>query len=346
MGTMMTKFHTCCMVLMLFGFSQAFAQTIAWSGTIERIEVNTGGLFNASIVGDQITGEFVYGNSADDGVVIPELITSTFYNFSGSPFKATLANQRTGISTSQSLLVQMNIFNNDPVGDADAQRINIFSGSANTQSGEPIDAWIMESNTGATTPEWFIALIDLLPGVDLYSNTDFQVNPPELNTIDLAAFEIEQDNEIGQTIFLASGTINSITINPNSQSPEANSQYSGTWFDPSHNGEGFVVEILKNEQAVIYWYTYDQNGNQAWIFGVGSISNKIITVDEAIITSGGIFGPSFDPNTVERNIWGNLSIEFTSCTTAIARYQSTTEQGFGSGQQQLSRLTSLAGLAC
>ena len=57
----------------------------------------------------------------------------------------------------------------------------------------------------------------------------------------------------------------------------------GSWFDPSHNGEGFLIEKLNSELALVYWFTYDSNGNQAWIVGVGNITDQIFSVPNAEI---------------------------------------------------------------
>ena len=135
------------------------------------------------------------------------------------------------------------------------------------------------------------------------------------------------------------------TPDPTASSPVSISgKFSGTWYDPSHDGEGFVLEIIENNTAVVYWYTYDQTGNQIWVTGVGSYAGNTITVNEAIFTTGGIFGPNFDPNSVDRKQWGSLSLQFTSCTSGTVHYDSTA--GFGSGDLQLIRLTAIEGLPC
>ncbi|MCP4044914.1 MAG: hypothetical protein GY732_02855, partial [Gammaproteobacteria bacterium] len=46
---------------------------------------------------------------------------------------------------------------------------------------------------------------------------------------------------------------------------------SGSWYDPAHNGEGFLLEVLEDEQAIVYWFTYDENGNQRWFIGLGEV---------------------------------------------------------------------------
>lgn len=34
------------------------------------------------------------------------------------------------------------------------------------------------------------------------------------------------------------------------------------WYNPDRSGEGLVLEILSADSAVVYWFTYDEAGNQ------------------------------------------------------------------------------------
>ncbi|MEM7707843.1 MAG: M14 family zinc carboxypeptidase [Pseudomonadota bacterium] len=118
---------------------------------------------------------------------------------------------------------------------------------------------------------------------------------------------------------------------------------SGSWFNAQRSGEGFVVEALSDTRALVYWFTYDQNGNQAWIFSDGVLDGSTLTVNEALISSGGRFGENFDPAEVVFDPWGSLTFDF-GCTSASVSYDSELE-GFGSGSITLERLTVLDGLA-
>ncbi|MCH9698783.1 MAG: hypothetical protein K0U68_11830, partial [Gammaproteobacteria bacterium] len=126
--------------------------------------------------------------------------------------------------------------------------------------------------------------------------------------------------------------------------PSEAAKKSGTFFDPTHDGEGAVIQILENNSAVVYWYTYDQSGNQVWILGTGTFDGTTITVDNAITATGGILA-NFNPNDVVRETWGNFTITYSSCTEATLQYNSSVS-GFGSGQQNLERLTTPKGLEC
>ncbi len=120
--------------------------------------------------------------------------------------------------------------------------------------------------------------------------------------------------------------------------------YSGAWFDPSHNGEGFVVEVLWGGDVVVYWFSYGPDGARRWFFGVGEIASGKLVFDELLTTRGGVFGGDFDPEAVDKLPWGTLELDV-SCAGGTATYAST-EDGFGSGVLNVSKLTDLIGFGC
>jgi hypothetical protein len=120
--------------------------------------------------------------------------------------------------------------------------------------------------------------------------------------------------------------------------------YSGAWYDPGHDGEGWLIEILDESNALIVWFSYDANGNQAWFINVGTIEGETITVDFTI-SEGTDFGPTFNPTQVSRPPWGTATFSFSDCESGSMSYDSTVA-GYGSGSLGLTRLTSLNGQNC
>jgi len=121
---------------------------------------------------------------------------------------------------------------------------------------------------------------------------------------------------------------------------------SGSWYNTARSGEGFIVEMLANNGVLVTWFTYlpDQT-EQAWFIGVGTVTNNRISIDSMTYTSGGVFGPTYDNNAIQNIPWGELSIEFSSCGAAVVNYNSSL-LSYGSGEHDLSRLTSLSGMEC
>jgi hypothetical protein len=124
--------------------------------------------------------------------------------------------------------------------------------------------------------------------------------------------------------------------------PQVDGTFSGAWYDPTHRGEGFVLEVLENQQAVVYWFTYDANGRQRWMIGVGEVDGERVVFDEMLDTRGGRFGAGFNPDEVVLETVGSLSITFQNCTEALANY-SIDKVG---GSQQLTRLSHAYGHRC
>lgn len=90
---------------------------------------------------------------------------------------------------------------------------------------------------------------------------------------------------------------------------------SGTWYNEDRDGEGFVIDVfprIDHWEIVATYYTYDGNGNQVWLIGAAETDggNVLIPVE---IAEGGIYGPLYDPNTVNKSNWGWLEFAFSDC---------------------------------
>lgn len=120
--------------------------------------------------------------------------------------------------------------------------------------------------------------------------------------------------------------------------------YSGSWFDPAHSGEGIILEVLLDGRGLVQWFTYDHDGRQMWIQGIGEFEGETLVVDKLFTTSGTRWGDAFDPEQVETHDWGSMTLSFDSCDSATLDYVSTA--GFGSGDQEMQRLTHLLGIPC
>jgi serine protease len=117
---------------------------------------------------------------------------------------------------------------------------------------------------------------------------------------------------------------------------------SGSWFDASRSGEGWLVQVLNQDLVVAYWFTYDADGRQVWVGGVGELVNGSFVVSEVIQPVGGRFGPGYAADQVNLLPWGAMGMTFTGCDTAAM--QAFGGQGFGAyGAGQWQRLTPIAG---
>jgi hypothetical protein len=130
---------------------------------------------------------------------------------------------------------------------------------------------------------------------------------------------------------------------------------SGIWFDPTRDGEGFVIEELDRtleptenpfpQRVVVYWYTYAAGaaggGAQRWFSGLGLAQGDGFVVDELIEVTGGRF---LAATPVRRARIGRLEVVFeeaagnTDPLAVTARLRYAGAPGEGSGELALRRL--------
>ncbi|MCM2327078.1 MAG: hypothetical protein NDI88_04240 [Lysobacter sp.] len=120
---------------------------------------------------------------------------------------------------------------------------------------------------------------------------------------------------------------------------------SGSWFDPGHNGEGWQLEELPDGRNQVYWFTYDERGEQAWTIGVSATGGSRFEVASNLRPVGARFGSSFNPAAVSLVDWGRVRFDFSGCERGSVQWESTLP-AFGSGVLAPVRLSRLAGTAC
>jgi hypothetical protein len=124
---------------------------------------------------------------------------------------------------------------------------------------------------------------------------------------------------------------------------------SGQWYDPNRSGEGFFVEeIGEGEDRLlgVAMYTFDEAGNQLWFTGVGGFTpgdiGAIVPVKQV---EGPMWGSAYDPADATDTDFGTVTVQFTSCTTALFSIDSNIP-GLESFDHSTVRLTWLTGVFC
>ncbi|MCK7593604.1 Kelch repeat-containing protein [Pseudomarimonas salicorniae] len=120
---------------------------------------------------------------------------------------------------------------------------------------------------------------------------------------------------------------------------------SGAWFVSDRPGEGWLVEDLADGQSLVYWFSFDGEGRQAWLVGQGQRAGSRIEVEQMLLGGGTRFGDDFDPDAVSLTPWGSFTLEYDHCEGGRVRYASTLP-GFGSAERPIQRLTRLGGAPC
>ncbi|HSS64394.1 MAG TPA: hypothetical protein VLS27_08160, partial [Gammaproteobacteria bacterium] len=131
---------------------------------------------------------------------------------------------------------------------------------------------------------------------------------------------------------------------PNGAVVSGNPALSGAWFNPARDGQGFILEFVGETELLGYWFTYDNDGGQMWLIGLGDVDGAGQAVLNMQRSSGGRFGDQFDPELVELQDWGQVGFEFDECDNAA--YTWLAPAPYSNGGYNISRLTALKNTDC
>jgi hypothetical protein len=178
-----------------------------------------------------------------------------------------------------------------------------------------------------------------------------------------SAFTFVNYNQSFVVTFLSPGlpevTANMPAYNPAehpaaSQSIPISGYLTGSYYDPTHSGEGVMLEVgeysATSRYIFITWYTYDDGGIPYWITGLGAFApgDRSLSIPMQY-TAGGGFAGNFGSD-VNRQNWGTVTVDFPSCSVLHFSYQSVAglpqDIPQGAGSKSWSRLTGINGLNC
>ena len=116
--------------------------------------------------------------------------------------------------------------------------------------------------------------------------------------------------------------------------------FSGSWYDPATNGQGFNIEVISGasgSEVVIYWYGFDASGNPVWAVGVGSVEGN--SVSARLVRPLGISKTSGFEDVAD------VTLSFDDCENGNADFASGDEQ-VGTGSMDLVKITDVEGTDC
>jgi hypothetical protein len=126
-----------------------------------------------------------------------------------------------------------------------------------------------------------------------------------------------------------------------STAPPVDEHYSGQWYDSARSGEGISLEILPNDKALVYFFTYppqDVAGKQTWLIGVGDVVDNGIEFADVQQSALDVNGKLASTH------WGRIGLVFDDCVTGTMRWDG--PPGWGSMEVPVKRLTELQSLGC
>lgn len=128
------------------------------------------------------------------------------------------------------------------------------------------------------------------------------------------------------------------------EAPDISPRLTGSFFIPGKGGQGWFIELLSTYDAVMYWFTFDADGQPIWIGGTGKVIDDSLVFEDTFITTGARFGPAFDPDDVQLDTWGTVEFVFTGDDSGLVQY--TGPESFGTGTAEVAQLTKVGSPLC
>jgi hypothetical protein len=163
------------------------------------------------------------------------------------------------------------------------------------------------------------------------------------------------NNPIGRTTFNVGAYNPTQSTYPAAYQPlPINGYMTGSWYDPTHSGEGILTQVFELPTGRLFnltWYTYAAAGIPFWLTASGTFNIGDTSVQNMTTTyvTGGGFAGGFTPP-VTSNAWGKMSVQFTNCQSMTFTYNGSTPNVTGgpggSGTKTFTRLGSINSLGC
>lgn len=118
--------------------------------------------------------------------------------------------------------------------------------------------------------------------------------------------------------------------------------FSGFWWNPARSGEGLLMEFGElggRPFLFVIFFSYDPTTRTPVFIAGGDFYDRSSSAPIAFdvnLTTGGRFGPTFNPNEVSRPIWGRFTVTVNGCNSVMLDYASTLPT-YGSGSIALQR---------
>ncbi|MEM1410966.1 MAG: choice-of-anchor Q domain-containing protein [Pseudomonadota bacterium] len=90
--------------------------------------------------------------------------------------------------------------------------------------------------------------------------------------------------------------------------------HSGAYFNRNRSGEGTYVEILSNDLAVVYTFSYRPDGSgPSWFVALANIQDNAIISLDVLRPTGASWGDDFDADDIDRDLAGAMNMVLPTC---------------------------------
>jgi hypothetical protein len=120
----------------------------------------------------------------------------------------------------------------------------------------------------------------------------------------------------------------------------------GTWWNESKDGEGFLLEVDRNRFLYASFYTYGPDGEQTWLVAALDSADGTTANVTVYVPQGGEWG---DPSGADTGVvWGTGTFTFPTCTSGSFSFtpnQAMMDMGFTAQSYALERILP-SGISC
>lgn len=120
----------------------------------------------------------------------------------------------------------------------------------------------------------------------------------------------------------------------------------GMYYSPEADGHYLTILENTNDTVVVTWTTFDKQGNQAWVYGVGELINGRSITTEVSINLNGSMLANGQLSPADATPWGSIQVDLNSCDTGTVEYQANDQNKFSSGRFGIQRLVAVKQLGC
>ncbi len=135
--------------------------------------------------------------------------------------------------------------------------------------------------------------------------------------------------------------------------------FTGIWSQPDQESQGFDFQVIDqnsgNRQAIVYWYTYDTEGNPMWLTGIGDVEGDQVEIELLTVTGVKNLQSNNTSNGRRVEILATAVFKFTNCSNGEVNIKPNSISGTGGkpnsisgtgGIVRMQRLTQVLGIEC
>lgn len=227
------------------------------------------------------------------------------------------------------------------VGATNGDDVNYTSGAVYTYRMNEAGEWALQQRLTAALDEAH----DFFGGVVLFDHEKMLVSAPSGKYFDgdNSAFYVYSREGEAPSDDNGDDNPDDNGDDTSSETVSIDARLTGIWSIDHISQESLLLEMLDDNQVLMYWLGFDANGKQLWLYGLGQISGDSVSFDDVYQTSGPVFGAAYDSSQLSQSRIGDASLSLNSCGNGQFQYDF---NGLGQASRAIEKAYSLKDNDC